>query len=109
MARHKKKPKEGRLTAAETDRLEKQRRKKVAGFFEDEAELGSDDEENDDVRKKIDKRDAEENEEGLDDDLEEFVVKGGDADIIGDAEEDMLEKFQQDLINDDKARTRQIM
>ena len=49
-------------------------KKKIKNFFEDEAELGSDDEENDDVRKHIDRlNDDEENEEGLDDDLDGFV------------------------------------
>lgn len=54
----------------------KQRRKIVAkGFFDEEAELGSDDEEKDDVRKVINKNDVEENEEGLDDSLDGFVEK----------------------------------
>jgi len=46
----------------------------MAGFFDQEAELGSDDEDNDDVRIVINKNDVEENEDGLDDDLDGFVV-----------------------------------
>ena len=65
----------------------------MARFLDDEAELGSDDENNDDARKRINKNDAEENEDGLDADLEGFVVKGGDDEVIGDAEDDMLKKF----------------
>lgn len=53
-------------------------------FFDTEAGLGSDNEANDDVVKRIDKNDVEENEEGLDEDLEGFVEKG---DLAGDAEE----------------------
>jgi hypothetical protein len=42
------------------------------GLFETEAELGSDNEENE-VRKEINKDDAEEKEEGLDRELEELI------------------------------------
>ena len=52
--------------------------------MEEEAELGSDDEENDDYIRQINKNDDEENEDGLDDDLDGFVVHGGDEDEIGD-------------------------
>lgn len=47
-----------------------------------EADLGSDNEENDDRVKRINREDAEENENGLDDDLDGFVtheVPAGDA------------------------------
>lgn len=81
--------------------------KRARKFFDEEAELGSDDEDKDDVKKAINKDDLEENEEGLDEELEGFVEK--DEDVIGDAEEDALEKFKQDLINDDRAQTLQIM
>jgi hypothetical protein len=47
-------------------------------FLDEEAELGSDDEDNDDIRKDIDKNDEEENEDGLDEDLKDFVVNEGD-------------------------------
>lgn len=63
-------------------------------FLDEEAELGSDDEEKDDVRKDIDLNDDEENEEGLDEDLKDFVVHGGDDEEIGDATEEMFLKYQ---------------
>jgi hypothetical protein len=83
------------------------KKKQLAGFFDEEAELGSDDEQNDDINKQINKDDVEENEEGLDEDLEGFVVKG-DQQEIGEADEDMMEKFRQDLEADDRARIRQV-
>jgi hypothetical protein len=67
-------------------------------FLDEEAELGSDNEENDDVRKNIDREgDEEENEEGLDDDLGGFVVHGGDDDEVGDENSAQYEKFQRDM------------
>lgn len=80
----------------------KKRQNKARGFFDEEAELGSDDEDNDDICKKINKGDVEENEEGLDSDLEGFVDKG-DHEVISDCEKEAFTKFQQDLINDDRA------
>ena len=50
-----------------------EKKKELAAFFEDEAELGSDDEEKGDMAKSINKDDAEENEDGLDKDLEGFI------------------------------------
>lgn len=44
--------------------------------MEEEAELGSDNEENDERRKEINRNDLEEDEEGMDEDLEGFVVYG---------------------------------
>ena len=64
-------------------------------FLDDEADLGSDNEDNDDIRKDIDANDEEENEDGLDKDLEGFVA--GDDEEIGDVSEDMLEKHRQDM------------
>jgi hypothetical protein len=58
-------------------------------FLEQEAELGSDDEENDDNVRRIDKNDEEEDEDGLDSDLDGFVVKGDDEEI-GDENIDMI-------------------
>lgn len=72
-------------------------------FFDEEAELGSDDENKDHLKKLINKGDAEENEEGLDDDLEGFVAK--DDVEIGDADEGALNKYLQDMHEDDKRRT----
>lgn len=53
-------------------------------FLDTEADLGSDNEANDDKVKRIDKNDEEENEDGLDSDLEGFVDKGQ---LAGDDEE----------------------
>lgn len=61
-------------------------------FLEDEAELGSDDEEKDDSIKVINKNDEEENEEGLDSDLDGFVAREDDEEI-GDEKPEMLEKY----------------
>lgn len=56
----------------------------AAKFMDLEADLGSDNEANDDKIKKINKDDYEEDEEGLDDDLDGFVDNNAPA---GDAEE----------------------
>jgi len=72
-------------------------------MFDDEAELGSNDEDNDDIRKVINKRDVEENEEGLDKDLQDFIV-AGDAEVIGDNEVDAYNKFIEDINIDDHRR-----
>ena len=54
-------------------------------FFEDEAELGSDNEDNDECKaKQINMNDEEENEDGQDEDLEGFVDR---APLEGDAEQ----------------------
>ena len=68
----------------------------VNKFFEDEAELGSDDEENDHIRKAINKNDQDEDENGLDEDLKDFVVQADDEEV-GDAEHEALIKYQADL------------
>lgn len=63
-------------------------------MFEDEAELGSDDEEHDDVRKNIDRDGDDEDEDGLDDDLGGFVVhQGADDEEIGEENSEMHLKF----------------
>jgi hypothetical protein len=54
--------------------MEEKKKKLMNKFFDNEAELGSDDEEKDNMRKYIDKDDIEENEEDLDEDLKDFVV-----------------------------------
>jgi hypothetical protein len=79
-------------------------REAAKGFFDEEAELGSDDENKDDARKAINKDDLDENEDGMDSDLDGFVAKGDDIEI-GDAEEGALNKFMQDMHEDDKKRT----
>ena len=65
---------------------------RVAGFFDNEAELGSDDENKDEIKKQINKDDAEENEDGLDSDLDGFV-DNRDEKEIGDPDHDAEEKF----------------
>ena len=88
--------------------INRRRKQKLAGFFDEEAELGSDDEDKVDARKAIDRNAADENEDGLDDDLDGFVVKGDDQEI-GVATGDMRAKFLADLENDEKAKMRQAM
>ena len=68
--------------------------KMLRKFMEDEAELGSDDEDNDDIRKDIDLNDEEENEEGLDEDLKDFVVHAGDEEEVGDETAELYAKYQ---------------
>jgi hypothetical protein len=50
----------------------------------------------------------EENEEGLDEDLDGFVVRGDDE-IIGEAEDEMRRKYQQDLEEDDRRLKQMVM
>lgn len=73
----------------------------MAGFFEDEAELGSENEENDHHIKNINKRDAEEDEEGLDEDLKDFVHIPGDNEEIPDNASDVHRRYMEDLREDD--------
>ena len=77
--------------------------------MDDEAELGSDDEDNDDYRREIDKEDAEENEDGLDDDLDGFVVHGADDEEIGDPDSDAYRRHQEYLEMQDKLELQQCM
>ena len=77
-------------------------------MLEDEAELGSDDEDNDDVRKKINRNDEEEDEEGLDDDLDGFVAPA-DEEIIDDPNYDMHLKFQLDMEAQEKLELQRTM
>lgn len=51
----------------------------MSKYLDNEAEMGSDDEEKDDIRKDIDYNDEEENEEGLDEELKGFVVHEADS------------------------------
>lgn len=66
-------------------------------YLEMEAELGSDNEENDDVAKAINRGDEEEDEEGHDEDLKDFVVYEGDDQEIGDEDSQLYEKYQRDM------------
>lgn len=92
-------------------RLKAQERKKrmLRRFLDEEAELGSDDEEKDDIRKQINKNDDEENEDGLDADLEGFVVHEGDEAEVGDANEDLQAKFQADMDELDRMEIQKTM
>lgn len=64
-------------------------------FLDMEAELGSDDEENDDMRKRINRDDDDEQDgEDLDEDLEDFVVRGDDQEIA-DPTDDMILKHRE--------------
>lgn len=54
-----------------------------------EADMGSDDEEHDDMVKAINKDDEEEDEEGMDSDLDGFVVHAADNEEIGEENENM--------------------
>lgn len=72
-------------------------------YLEMEAELGSDNEENDDAARAINRDgDAEENEEGLDEDLKDFVVYAGDDQEIDDEASDLYDKFQKDMEMQDR-------
>ena len=72
-------------------------------FMDDEAELGSDNEDNDHRRKRINSQDDDENEEGLDEDLQDFVVYGEKNE--GQDDDALREKFYEDMKNDDRALT----
>lgn len=88
--------------------MQKKKKKIKAAFFEEEAELGSDQEGNDDIRKKIDKNDHEEVDDGLDSDLADFVVHGDDE-VVHDADVNAHAKYLVDMADDDKKRLRQVM
>lgn len=71
-------------------------------FLEEEAELGSDDEENDDNRKRINRDDEDEYDgDELDEDLDGFVVRG-DEDDINNPTEDMYQRFREEEERRDK-------
>lgn len=77
----------------------KQRRNRLANFIEDEAELGSDDEERADfVSKAINRDDVEENEDGHDQDLEDFIDRKyqGDDEEIADPTNAAYQQFMLD-------------
>ena len=77
--------------------------------MEDEAELGSDDEDKDDVRKEIDMNDEEENEEGLDEDLRDFVDTENKQPSQAE-EAELYAKYQEEMEREDRegiARTMQ--
>jgi hypothetical protein len=92
----------------EKAKLEKLKPKLNREFFEVEAELGSDNEEHDDVVKKIDRNADDEREAGLDVSDEELL----DRDEIVFNQEDEVQahqKFLQDLIDDERREIERVM
>ena len=67
-------------------KLRIKKNKQLNKFLEMEAQLGSDNEENDDMIKAINRDDEEEDEDGQDEDLDGFVVHEADEEEIGDAD-----------------------
>lgn len=79
-------------------------------YIEDQAEQGSDNEENDDVRKKINRDDDEEYDgDDLDDDLDGFVVRGDDEEVedANQTHYDKLREMDEMLDKEQIARTLQ--
>ena len=103
--RLKRKPKNAKSDASSQISLNKKKKRVKMAFFEDEAELGSDQEGNDDIRKRIDKNDQEEVDDGLDSDLDGFVVHGDDVEVA-DADVNAHAKYLVDMADDDKKRLR---
>lgn len=75
--------------------------------MEEEAELGSDNEDNDDVRKAIVRDDEEAFDEEDDADLADFVVHAGDEEDVGAEDDAAFAKFQRDMDLQDQMATRQ--
>lgn len=87
-------------------------KKRLANFIEDEAELGSDDEERADiVNKAINRNDEDENEEGHDQELEDFIDRDHKADEaeINDPTDAAYQKFVEDCQNDERNRVKTVM
>jgi hypothetical protein len=79
-------------------------------YLEMEAELGSDNEDNDDVAKFINRDgDEEENEDGQDEDLKDFVVYEGDDQEIEDESADLYEKYRRDMDMQDRENIQKTM
>ena len=96
----------------EKKRKEKERKQReMRKYLEMEAELGSDNEENDDVAAKHINRegDEEEDEEGQDEDLKDFVVYEGDDQEIGDENVNMYEKYARDIDLQDRLNLQKTM
>ena len=88
--------------------LAKEKKAKLKKFADIEAELGSDDEGNDEGKaKSINSDDDDENEDGLDEDLKGFVVQGQDEEIGG-ANDEMMQKFLRDREADDRAEVAKV-
>lgn len=69
-------------------------------YFEREAELGSDNEENDHIKKNINKADNDENEDGQDEDLEELIDQSFDENYDNDNQFAADRMFVQDVLNE---------
>ena len=77
-------------------------------FVDEEAELGSDNEENDDIVHQV--RDEEDSQgEDDDDSLDEFVIHQGDDEEVGDINKSMLEFHQQMVEQDDQRAHEEII
>ena len=84
----------------------------AAAFLDQEAELGSDNEENDDKVKKINKDDAEEDENGLDDSLDGFVdneAPAGDDEEIKAADQAARDLFLAKQAEDERVAMKQTL
>ncbi len=80
--------------------------KAATRFMDLEADLGSDNEDNDDVVKKIDRNDQEENENDLDDSLDSFVdneAPEGDDEEIAAAEQAARDLYMTKQAEDEQA------
>ena len=96
----------------EKKRKDKERKQReMRKYLEMEAELGSDNEENDDgAAKHINREgDEEEDEEGQDEDLKDFVVYEGDDQEIGDENVNMYEKYARDIDLQDRLNLQKTM
>lgn len=97
--------------AEERKRKEREiQRRRMNRYIEDQAEQGSDNEENDDVRKKINRDDDEEYDgDDLDDDLDGFVVRGDDEEVedANQTHYDKLREMDEMLDKEQIARTLQ--
>lgn len=92
----------------EKKRFDKVKKHIKNGFFEIEAELGSENEEHDFIIKKINKNAEDENEEGLDISDEELINKEEQV-LIEKNEYKAHKKFLQDMINDEKKQLEKIV
>ena len=87
-------------------RKKMKKRKAASRFMDLEADLGSDNEDNDDVVKKIDRNDLEEDENDLDDSLDSFVdneAPKGDDEEIAAAEQAARDLYMAKQAEDEQA------
>ena len=90
----------------------KKQQSAAARFMDLEADLGSDNEENDDKVKKINREDYEEDENGLDDSLDGFVdheAPAGDAEEIAAGDEAARDLFMAKQAEDERAAIKQTL